>query len=221
MLSLDRLDVDIDHTPVLRAVNCVLEKGRTYGLVGRNGAGKTTLLRALMGVLKPRSGSIVFDGADITRAPASSRLALGFGYMPEDRRLIPDLTVEDNVLMPLTSLGARNPQRLDWIYSLLPEVKELRSRLPTLLSGGQQKFVALARALMAGTKVLLLDEPTEGVAPLLQARIGKVLRDISGSGSLIFIAESNSKYLSAIAERVYLIERGEIARAISQRTPSS
>jgi branched-chain amino acid transport system ATP-binding protein len=211
MLSLSGLDVDIGNTPVLRAVDLALEEGRTYGLVGRNGAGKTTLLRAIMGVLKPRSGSIVLDGADITRAPASGRLALGFGYMPEDRRLIPDLSVEDNVLMPLISLGRRDAQRLEWIYSLMPEVKELRARLPTLLSGGQQKFVALARALRAGTRVLLLDEPTEGVAPLVQARIGKVLRDISGSGALILIAESNSKYLAGIAERVYHIERGKVS----------
>ena len=166
-----------------------------------------------MGVLRPRSGSIVLDGADLTRAPASGRLALGFGYMPEDRRLIPDLSVEDNVLMPLISLGMRNPKRLDWIYSLMPEVKELRTRLPSLLSGGQQKFVALARALMAGSQVLLLDEPTEGVAPLVQVRISKVLRDISSSGALILIAESNSKYLSGIAQQLYLIERGRISRA--------
>jgi branched-chain amino acid transport system ATP-binding protein len=213
MLSLSDLDVDIGNAPVLRAVSCELEKGRTYGLVGRNGAGKTTLLRTLMGVVKPRSGSIVFAGADLSKAPASGRLALGFGYMPEDRRLIPDLSVEDNVLMPLISLGTRNPQRLDWIYSLMPEVKDLRTRLPTLLSGGQQKFVALARALMAGTKVLLLDEPTEGVAPLVQARISGVLRDISSSGALIFIAESNSKYLSGIAQQLYVIERGKISSA--------
>ena len=213
MLSLDGLDVDIGNAPVLRAVSCTLEKGRTYGLVGRNGAGKTTLLRAIMGVLRPRSGSIVLDGADLTRAPASGRLALGFGYMPEDRRLIPDLSVEDNVLMPLISLGMRNPKRLYWIYSLMPEVKELRTRLPSLLSGGQQKFVALARALMAGSQMLLLDEPTEGVAPLVQVRISKVLRDISSSGALIFIAESNSKYLSGIAQQLYLIERGRISRA--------
>jgi branched-chain amino acid transport system ATP-binding protein len=211
MLSLEGVDVDIGNAPVLRAVSCALEKGRTYGLVGRNGAGKTTLLRSIMGVLSPRAGSISFDGADLTRAPASGRLALGFGYMPEDRRLIPDLSVEDNVLMPLISLGTRNPQRLDWIYSLMPEVKEFRARLPGLLSGGQQKFVALARALMAGTKVLLLDEPTEGVAPLVQARIGKVLRDISTSGLLILIAESNSKYLSGIAEELYIIERGRVS----------
>ena len=107
MLSLSGLDVDIGNAPVLRAVDCALQKGRTYGLVGRNGAGKTTLLRTIMGVLRPRKGTIGFDGSDITASPASGRLALGFGYMPEDRRLIPDLTVEDNVLMPLTSLGSR------------------------------------------------------------------------------------------------------------------
>jgi branched-chain amino acid transport system ATP-binding protein len=211
MLSLSGLDVDIGGAPVLRAVSCVLHKGRTYGLVGRNGAGKTTLLRAIMGLLPPRSGSIVLDGADLTRAPASGRLAMGFGYMPEDRRLIPDLSVEDNVLMPLISLGLSDPKRLDWIYSLMPEVKELRTRFPSLLSGGQQKFVALARALMAGSQVLLLDEPTEGVAPLVQARIGKVLRDIGSSGALLLIAESNSKYLSGMAEQLYLIERGKMS----------
>ena len=213
MLSVDGLDVDIGNVPVLRAASCTLEMGRTYGLVGRNGAGKTTLLRALMGVLKAKGGRIVFDGADLTKGPASGRLALGFGYMPEDRRLIPSLSVEENVLMPLTSLGTRNPARLEWIYSLMPEVKELRARMPSLLSGGQQKFVALARALMAGTRVLLLDEPTEGVAPLIQIRISTVLRDVGKSGALILIAESNSKYLTGLAEHLYLIERGRVSPA--------
>ena len=213
MLSVDGLDVDIGNVPVLRAASCTLEMGRTYGLVGRNGAGKTTLLRALMGVLKAKGGRIVFDGADLTKGPASGRLALGFGYMPEDRRLIPSLSVEENVLMPLTSLGTRNPARLEWIYSLMPEVKELRARMPSLLSGGQQKFVALARALMAGTRVLLLDEPTEGVAPLIQIRISTVLRDVGNSGALILIAESNSKYLTGLAEHLYLIERGRVSPA--------
>jgi branched-chain amino acid transport system ATP-binding protein len=210
MLSANGLDVDIAGTAVLREVSCRFERGRTYGIVGRNGAGKTTLMRALMGVLPSRNGEILLEGVDIARAPASKRLGMGFGYMPEDRRLVPGLTVEDNVLMPLTSLGRKDAARLDWVYSLIPEIKVFRTRMPSLLSGGQQKLVALARALIAGTRVLLLDEPTEGVAPLLQSRIRKILSDIGGQGLLVLISESNSGYLSGVAGQLYFIERGRI-----------
>jgi len=211
MLSLDRLDVDIAAAPILRAVSCVLEGGRTYGLVGRNGAGKTTLMRTVMGLLTARSGSISLEGTDLTHQPANRRLALGFGYMPEDRRLVPDISVEDNVLLPLYALKRRDPARLEWVYSLLPEVKELGQRFPTLLSGGQQKLVALARALMAGSRVLLLDEPSEGVSPLLQKRIRGVLGEVGRSGALVLIAESNSRYLPGIADGMFVIERGRVS----------
>ena len=113
MLAINGIQVDIAGTAVLREVSCRFERGRTYGIVGRNGAGKTTLMRVLMGVLSARGGVIEFDGAEITRVPASRRLHLGFGYMPEDRRLIPNLSVEENVLMPLTSLGKKDAARLD------------------------------------------------------------------------------------------------------------
>ncbi len=211
MLTISGLQVDIAGTAVLRDVSCRFERGRAYGIVGRNGAGKTTLMRALMGVLPTRGGAIDFDGTEITRLPASQRLRLGFGYMPEDRRLVPNLSVEENVLMPLTSLGRKDPARLEWVYSLIPEVKEFRARLPSLLSGGQQKLVALSRALVAGTRVLLLDEPTEGVAPLVQVRIRKILAEVGNEDRLVLVAESNSKYVSGLADRVYFIERGRIA----------
>jgi len=211
MLSASGLDVDIAGTAILRGVSCRFEAGRTYGIVGRNGAGKTTFMRALMGVLPSRGGQLFLNDADLTRVPASRRLGLGFGYMPEDRRLVPSLSVEDNILMPLTSLGRKDPARLERVYSLIPEVAEFRARLPSLLSGGQQKLVALARALVAGTQVLLLDEPTEGVAPLLQGRIRKILTEIGSGGSLVLITESNSGYLSGLAQHLYFIERGKIA----------
>jgi branched-chain amino acid transport system ATP-binding protein len=218
MLAIDGIQVDIAGTAVLREVSCRFERGRTYGIVGRNGAGKTTLMRVLMGVLPARGGVIEFDGAEITRVPASRRLHLGFGYMPEDRRLIPNLSVEENVLMPLTSLGKKDAARLEWVYSLIPEVKELRSRMPSLLSGGQQKLVALSRALVAGTRVLLLDEPTEGVAPLLQVRIHNILREIGGGDRLVLVSESNPSYLADLAHHVYFIERGRITP--HRRAPS-
>jgi branched-chain amino acid transport system ATP-binding protein len=218
MLAIDGIQVDIAGTAVLREVSCRFERGRTYGIVGRNGAGKTTLMRVLMGVLPVRGGVIEFDGAEITRVPASRRLHLGFGYMPEDRRLIPNLSVEENVLMPLTSLGKKDAARLEWVYSLIPEVKEFRSRMPSLLSGGQQKLVALSRALVAGTRVLLLDEPTEGVAPLLQVRIRKILSGIVGGDRLVLVSESNPSYLADLAHHVYFIERGRITP--QRRAPS-
>ncbi len=210
MLSIERLDVDIAATPVLRSVECRLQAGHTYGLVGRNGAGKTTLLRTLMGLIQSRSGSINFAGANITHLPAHSRIALGFGYMPEDRRLVPSISVEDNILLPMLAQGKYDSKRLDWVYSVVPEAAEMRRRLPTLLSGGQQKLVALARALIAGRQVLLLDEPTEGVAPVVQQRIRSVLSRLRESGAMVFIAESNAKYLVGMVDLLYIIERGRL-----------
>jgi branched-chain amino acid transport system ATP-binding protein len=211
MLTVENLSVDMANTPILKRVNFNLENAGTYGLVGRNGAGKTTLLRSIMGLTPSKSGTLRLDGTDLTQMPAHTRLSSGFGYMPEDRRLIPGLSVEDNIVLPLMARGKRDAHRLEWVYSAIPEAAELRKRAPTLLSGGQQKLVALARAIMAGTHVLLLDEPTEGVAPILQQRIRTILREMSHSGAIILVAESNAKYLRKLADRIFFIERGELS----------
>ena len=160
MLEVKDLHVSIESVQVLRGLSLSLGTGAMSGLVGRNGAGKTSFMRSVMGHLQPTSGTIVFNGEDLTKLPPEARASLGIGYMPEDRGLVPELTVEENILIPLwVSPSLKLQDRLDFVYGVLPEVKAMSSRKALLLSGGQQKLVALARALAIGTKLLLLDEP--------------------------------------------------------------
>lgn len=211
MLELKALEVDIGGANVLRRVELAVPAGDLSGLIGRNGAGKTTLMRCVMGLLAAKAGSIGYDGTRLDAVPAHLRVGLGIGYMPEDRRLVPDFTVEANVLVP--AWAARLPdaaERLDWVYGVMPEVRDFRERRANQLSGGQQKLVALARALMAGRKLLLLDEPFEGVAPALAQRLADVLSDLKATGISILIAESNEKHIAHLLTSAHVIERGAI-----------
>jgi branched-chain amino acid transport system ATP-binding protein len=210
-LALAALDVAIGATLIIRHAELAVPDGTVCGLIGRNGAGKTTLMRAIMGILPPKAGAIRFDAHDLTAAPAHMRARLGIGYMPEDRKLVPDFTVADNILLPAWARRAAAPERLAWIYEVMPELRLLAGRRASQLSGGQQKMVALARALMAGTKLLLLDEPSEGLAPALAQRIGEVLAALRGTGLSVLMAESNDMHLSDLLDRVFVIERGSVA----------
>lgn len=213
MLEVKDLDVDIGVVPVLRGVALGVPTGQMCGLIGRNGAGKTTLMRSVMGALRARAGSIQFGDRDVTAEPGHRRAHLGIGYMPEDRRLVPDLTAEDNILVPVWATRRTDYQtRLEWIYGLIPEVAAFRMRNATELSGGQQKMVALARALIVGTKLLLLDEPTEGIAPVLARRFVEILRNLKAEGESVLVAESNDKHIAGLLDRSYVIERGSITR---------
>jgi branched-chain amino acid transport system ATP-binding protein len=211
MLEVRSLQVAIGPVPIVRDASLELSEGEMCGLIGRNGAGKTTLMRALMGAIAA-SGSAELDHVDLLALPAHRRLAHGIGYMPEDRRLVPDFTIEENIRLPSWSLkldGAE--QRLQWIYSLMPEIPKFRERRALELSGGQQKMVALARALMAGRRMLLLDEPFEGLAPALARRLGEVLADLKAEGVSVLIAESNDIHVGDLLARAYRIERGSVA----------
>lgn len=211
MLAVEALEVSFGPVPILRGVDLQVPSGAMCGLIGRNGAGKTTLMRAVMGLLKAQAGRVAFDGDEVLQRPGYERARIGFGYMPEDRKLIPALTAEENVMLPVWSTGIEDAaRRLDWIYGLMPEVKEFRSRPSTSLSGGQQKLVALARALMVGRRLLLLDEPTEGIAPVLARRIVDVLSDLKREGMSVLVAESNDTHLHGLLDRTYVIERGSI-----------
>jgi branched-chain amino acid transport system ATP-binding protein len=217
MLEIKGLDVDIGVVPVLRGVELGVPTGAMCGLIGRNGAGKTTFVRSVMGALRARAGQIQFGGRDLNAEPGHRRAHLGIGYMPEDRRLVPDLTAEENILVPVWATRTADYQkRLEWIYGLIPEVAEFRSRNATELSGGQQKMVALARALVVGTKLLLLDEPTEGIAPVLARRFVEILRGLKAEGESVLVAESNDKHIAGLLDRSYVIERGSVTRVAAR-----
>ena len=209
MLQIESVHVAIQSVQVLRGLSLQVDTGRMVGLVGRNGAGKTTLIRTLMGHLTPSQGRIVFDGHDLCKLPPHARAALGIGYMPEDRGLVPELTVEENILVPVwVSKSLAEAERLALVYRVLPELREMRTRRALLLSGGQQKLVALARALAVGTRLLLLDEPFEGVAPVLSKRLGEVIAGLKGSATSVLMAQSDLNHARRIVDSEVVIERG-------------
>jgi branched-chain amino acid transport system ATP-binding protein len=209
MLELRDVHVDIASAQVLRGLRLQVAKGQMVGLVGRNGAGKTSTLRSIMGHLTPRLGQILFDGHDLVQMPAHVRAGLGIGYMPEDRGLVPELTVQENIVLPLwVSPSLSLDARLAWVYEVLPELKAMADRRALLLSGGQQKLVALARALAVGTRLLLLDEPFEGVAPALSMRLSEVIGQLKSTDLSVLIAQSDVNHANDLLDAQVVIERG-------------
>ncbi len=209
MLKVAGIHVAIQSVQVLRGLSLDIAQGQMTGLIGRNGAGKSTTLRAIMGHLSLSQGSLHFEGQDLSRLPRHARAAMGIGYMPEDRGLVPELTVEENILVPLwASKLADTTPRLEFIYSVLPELKDMRERRALLLSGGQQKLVALARALGIGRKLLILDEPFEGVAPALSERLSEVISGLRGTDLSVLIAQSDTNHSRNLLDTEIVIERG-------------
>ena len=216
MLRMRSVRVSVGGFVVLRDVSIDLEPGRTTVLIGRNGAGKTTTLRTIMGLLAIDAGRLTLDDIDISKLATHRRAHLGIGYAPEDRRLIPDFSVEENLLLPALALylpAEARRQRLAAVYDLLPEVAALRLRFGGELSGGQGKMVALGRALMVGTRAVLLDEPFQGLAPALArnyaaalSRVREEHRDLA-----LLVTESSPQLLDKIMDVSLRIERGQVA----------
>jgi branched-chain amino acid transport system ATP-binding protein len=215
MLKIANLNVSIQSVQILRNISIDLPEESMVGLVGRNGAGKTTFLKSIMGYLKVDSGSIVFKNQDLVTAPTNLRNEAGIGYMPEDRRLIPELTVEENILVPLWANKHPNPmERLEYVYGLIPELRDHSRRRGLQLSGGQQKLVALGRALTIGSKLLLLDEPFEGVAPALAQRLAEVISKLKGQGMTVIFSESDLQYSRHLVQKVFSIDRGTVLQQV-------
>ena len=217
MLSFKNVDVSIAGVQILRQLSFTIDAGSTVALIGRNGAGKTTSLRTVMG-FTDATGTITFDGQDLSKVPAAKRAGLGIGYAPEDRRLFSAFTVEENILMPAEV--AKHPiqdinRRKERIYDVLPELTELAHRPAGSVSGGQGKMVALGRALMIGSKLIMLDEPFQGLAPALAQRYAAALRRLRDTDQdvTLIISESNPALVSSIANQTMIIERGEIIDA--------
>jgi branched-chain amino acid transport system ATP-binding protein len=214
VLKCAELNVRIDGAEILRNVSMHVPENAFVALVGRNGAGKTTLMRSIMNLIPIHAGTIQIGGRDTTHAQPHSHAGRGVGYMPEDRRLIADWTVEKNILLPIWA--SRRPdykERLAAIYDLIPEVRDFSQRKALQLSGGQQKLVALARAFMVSENLLILDEPFEGVAPALVQRLIEILLDFRKRDSFsVFISESDVKYSAGLVDSIYVIERGEIQK---------
>ncbi|MCR4264564.1 ABC transporter ATP-binding protein [Nitratireductor sp. ZSWI3] len=192
----------------LHGVSLDVMRGETVTLLGRNGVGKTTTLRAIMGIIRKRKGVIEFGGRDLMHTPLHRTAHAGLGFVPEERGIFSTLTVEENLILPpVVSDGGMS---IAEIFDLFPNLKERRNSSGTKLSGGEQQMLAIARMLRTGVKLLLLDEPTEGLAPVIVERIGEVLATLKARGMTILLVEQNFRFASRIADRFYLMEHGRI-----------
>ncbi len=199
----------------VRDVNFEVRPGELVTLVGRNGAGKTTALHAIMGLHPQVSGHVRLDGKELSGWPAHRRARAGLGYVPDDRGIYASLTVEENLLLP-PAVGP-DPWSLDRIYSMFPALKARRSFPGTKLSGGEQQMLAIARVLRMGAHVLLLDEPTEGLAPVLVQQVGEILREVKNQGLTVLLVEQNLRFATALADRHYLLAQGAIVETLDNQ----
>ena len=215
MLKIDHLSASIAGNTVLRGISTEFNAGQLLAVVGRNGAGKTTLLRAIMGLLPLSAGTIAMNGDDLSRVPAHRRTSLGIGYAPEDRVMYPTFSVEENLRLPCDVLGldvTETDQRLARVLEVVPQLREMLPRSGSALSGGQGKMAALGRALMVGTRLVLLDEPFQGLAPVLANQYAESLRRLHEISPelCIVVTESNRSLLRDLPDATLILERGEL-----------
>lgn len=212
MLHIENLSVAYGETLILRGVDLDIGSGEVVCLMGRNGVGKTTLLKSIMGLLRPRAGTIEFDGQDITRTSPDVRARAGIGYVPQGREIFPQLTVLENLLVGLQANPARPRTVPEEVFDYFPALKTLLQRKGGFLSGGQQQQLAIARALVANPKLLILDEPTEGIQPSIIALIGDVLQSLKEKGKVaVLLVEQYFEFALKLADRYYVMEKGAMA----------
>jgi len=212
MLEIRDLHAFYGESHILHGVSLDVRKGEVVTLLGRNGAGKTTTMRSIMGIVGKRTGSIRLGGDELVGLPSNKIAKLGIGYVPEERGIFSSLNVEENLMLP--PLIKQGGMTVDAIYTLFPNLKERRRSQGTRLSGGEQQMLAIGRILRTGADFILLDEPTEGLAPVIIQQIGKVVRELKQRGMTILLVEQNFRFAATIADRHYVMEEGNIVDMI-------
>lgn len=210
LLELKDLHVSYGAISAIKGINLTVRRGEVVTILGANGAGKTTTLRTISGLLKAKSGHIIFDKNEITSTAAHDIVTLGMSHSPEGRRVFGTLTVEENLMMGAYTLKNHDKETLEWIYDILPRLKERRKQLAGTLSGGEQQMLAIGRAIMSKPKLLILDEPSLGLAPILIKAIFKAIKEIAQSGVTVLLVEQNAKAALKLADRAYVLEVGKI-----------
>jgi branched-chain amino acid transport system ATP-binding protein len=212
MLSVQDLNAWYDRSHVVQNISFTVGQGEIVTLMGRNGAGKTTTLRTLMGLLARSSGSVVFDGQPLHGQPAHIRYHRGLAYVPEDRRIVPGLTVRENLLLGMIASAARRDAdaRIEVIADTFPRLKERLEQEATSMSGGEQQMLSIARALMAQPKMILLDEPSEGIMPVLVDEMFELFLDMKRAGTSILLVEQNVERALTISDRAYIMDQGQM-----------
>jgi len=212
MLKVQQLNAWYDHSHVVQGINFEVRAGEIVTLMGRNGAGKTTTLRTLMGLLDKRSGSVVFDGEEILPLKTHERFHRGLAYVPEDRRIVPSLTVLENLQLGLTASRNRGEMSamIEEIAQTFPRLKERLHQDGTSMSGGEQQMLAIARAMMAKPRMILLDEPSEGIMPILVDEMFELFAAMRGRGITMLLVEQNVERALSISDRAYIVDQGQI-----------
>ena len=212
MLKVNDLFVNYGVINAIKGVSFNVKKGEIIALIGSNGAGKTTILHTVTGLISPSSGSIIFEGNDITKVPAHKIVAMGMAHVPEGRRIFQELTVYENLKLGAFTLSDKRiiEKNLEYVYAHFPRLKERKKQIAGTLSGGEQQMLAMGRALMSNPKIILMDEPSMGLSPILVSEIFRIIKEVSDDGTTVLLVEQNAKKALSIADRAYVLETGKI-----------
>jgi len=215
MLELQSVNAGYGRFQALFDVSLEVRRAEAVGVIGPNGAGKTTLMRVISGLIRPTAGAIVMEGVDLVAMPSHRIVDVGIAHVPENRRLFPRMTVEDNLRMGAFTPAARPKfrQRLDYVYELFPHLRERTRQLAGTLSGGEQQMCAIGRALMSEPKLLLLDEPSAGLAPVIVQQVFELVKRIRAGGLTVLIVEQNVRQVLRVVDRAYVLEAGRVRAA--------